>query len=378
MALSRRELLRSAPGVAVAAALAPQGPASARAEPLIVRMYEPRNLETPLSELFTGKTEKFFVRSHFAVPQLDATTFRLTVTGHVEKKLELSLDDLKAMDVVHRDILLECAGNGRVFLVPPVRGLQWGHGGVGQAKWTGIPLGAILERARVKPGAAEVVLIGADRGTVADPATPGAIPFDRGIPLSKAQKDETLIVWNMNDEPLTPAHGAPLRAIVGGWYGMASVKWLTQIVVLDRPHTGFWQTFDYSYWQRPAHAPPQLVPVTAIQPKAIITQPEAGAVLRAGQPLVVQGYAWAGENRVAKVEFSSDGGRTWTIVKDVTKSEPLQVSRWSHPFTPADKRAYSFVVRCTDDHGNTQAATRDPDRRSYMINHLIPIEVTAK
>ncbi|MCS6864722.1 MAG: sulfite oxidase [Gemmataceae bacterium] len=378
MALSRRELLRSAPAAAVAAAVVAQAPSSARAEPLIVRMHEPRNLETPLSELFSRQTEKFFVRSHFAVPALDAKTLRLSVTGHVEKNLELTLDDLQAMDVVRREILLECAGNGRVFLVPPVRGLQWGHGGVGQALWTGVPLGAILARARVKPGASDVVLIGADRGTVADPPTPGAIPFDRGIPLAKAQKDETLIVWQMNDEPLSPAHGAPLRAIVGGWYGMASVKWLTQIVVLDRPHTGFWQTFDYSSWHRPANAPPQLAPITAIQPKAIITQPEAGAILPVNQPLVVQGYAWAGENRVAKVEFSSDGGRQWTIVKEITKSEPFQFVRWSHPFTPTQKQTYAFVVRCTDERGNTQAATRDPDRRTYMINHLIPIEVIVK
>ena len=269
MSLSRRELFRTAPVALAAGGLLPRS-ARGGPEPLIVRMNEPRNLETPLSDLFSPGTDKFFVRSHFAVPAVDAKGFKLAVGGHVENNLELTLDDLKKMGAVSRDIVLECAGNGRVFLVPQARGLQWGHGAVGQAKWTGVPLGAVLERAKVRAGAGDVVLVGADQGAIADPATPGAINFDRGIPLKKATADETLLVWNMNDAPLTAGHGAPVRALVGGWYGMASVKWLTRVAVLDKPHTGFWQTIDYSVWERPKDAPPQLAPVTAIQPKAVM------------------------------------------------------------------------------------------------------------
>src|SRR6266540_2332400 len=228
--LSRRDLLRTAPVAAVATGLSARFASRASADPLIVRMQEPRNLETAPADLFSKDTEKFFVRSHFAVPEVDLKGFKLNVEGHVENKLELTLDDLKKMEPVSREIVLECAGNSRVFLVPQARGLQWGHGAVGIAKWTGVPLGAILERAKVKAGAGAVVLVGADKGTIADPATPGAINFDRGIPLAKAKKDETLLAWNMNDEPLTASHGAPLRALVGGWYGMASVKWLSRIV----------------------------------------------------------------------------------------------------------------------------------------------------
>jgi DMSO/TMAO reductase YedYZ molybdopterin-dependent catalytic subunit len=291
MSLSRRDLLRAAP--LVAAGLHPRFAAPARAadEPLIVRMQEPRNLETPHSLLFRGGTENFFVRSHFAVPEVDAKGFKLTVEGHVGNKLELTLADLKKMEAVSRDSVLECAGNGRVFLVPQARGLQWGHGAVGQAKWTGVALGAVLERAKVKAGAGDVVLVGADKGTIADPATPGTINFDRGIPLAKAKKDETLLAWNMNDDALTASHGAPLRAIVGGWYGMASVKWLSRIVVLDKPHTGFWQTMDYSVWERPKEGLPQLVPVTAIQPKAVITIPGPGAVLEVGKEYTITAAA---------------------------------------------------------------------------------------
>lgn len=374
MNLSRRELLRTAPVAALAAGFV--APRAARAEPLIVRMEQPRNLETPLSELFTGGTDKFFVRSHFAVPEVDAKGFKLAVEGHVENTLELTLADLKKMEAVSREIVMECAGNGRVFLVPQARGLQWGHGAVGQAKWTGVPLGAVLERAKLKAGAGDVVLIGADKGVIADPATPGAIHFDRGIPLAKAKRDETLLVWDMNGEALTPAHGGPLRALVGGWYGMASVKWLNRIVVLDKPHSGFWQTFDYSHWERPKDAPPRLIPVTAIQPKAVITSPEAGATVAVGEPQRIAGWAWAGENGVAKVEVSTDGGATWQATP--AKCEPFKSVRWLSGFVPKKKGPLKLLARCTDDKGNTQPEKRDTDRRTYMINHVVPVEVTVK
>jgi DMSO/TMAO reductase YedYZ molybdopterin-dependent catalytic subunit len=339
-------------------------------------MQEPRNLETPHSLLFSGGTENFFVRSHFAVPEVDPKTFKLTVEGHVENKLELTLDDLKKMGPVSRDGVLECAGNGRVFLVPPARGLQWGHGAVGQAKWTGVPLGAVLERAKVKAGAGDVVLVGADRGAIADPATPGTIHFDRGVPLAKAKKDETLVAWNMNDAPLTASHGAPLRAIVGGWYGMASVKWLSRIVVLDKPHTGFFQTFDYSVWERPKEGLPQLVPVTTIQPKAVLTTFGPGSELAVGREYIVTAAAWAGEHPVAKVEFSADGGKTWTAMEG--KGEAFKAWKWVTKFTPKAAGPLKLLARATDERGNTQPEKRDPDRRSYMINHLVPVDVTVK
>ncbi len=375
MSLSRRELLRAASVTALAGGLHTRFATRAGAEPPIVRMQEPRNLETPLSDLFSKDTGKFFVRSHFAVPKVDAKGFKLTVEGHVENKLELTLDDLKKMGEVSREIVLECAGNGRVFLVPQARGLQWSHGAVGQAKWTGVPLGAVLERAKLKAGTADVVLVGADKGTIADPATPGEIHFERSVPLSKAKKDETLLAWNMNDEPLPTAHGGPLRALVGGWYGMASAKWLTRIVVLDKPHTGFFQTLDYSIWKR-EHDLPQLVPVTAIEPKAVIVKPEAGAVLKAGMEYELSGFAWAGENTVAKVEVSLDGGTRWAPVK--AGAEAFKVGRWATSLTPTTAGPLKILARCTDDKGRTQSEKRDPDRRTYMINHLVPVEVTVK
>lgn len=375
---SRRDLLRTAPAAAVAAGLHSHLAFTSGAEPLVVRVREPRNLETPLSNLFSTDTEKFYVRDHFPAPTIDSKTFKLTVEGHVENKLELTLDELQKMEAVTREIVLECAGNGRVFLVPAARGAQWAYGAVGQAKWTGVPLGAILERAKLKAGAGDVVLIGADRGAItSDPPSPGAIHFDRGIPLAKAKKDEALVVWNMNEAALPAAHGGPLRAIVGGWYGMASVKWLSRIVVLDKPHGGFWQTMDYSYWVRGKDGLPQLTPLTAIQPKAVIASPVDGGTLKAGQANPITGFAWAGENAVAKVELSMDGGKSWSAAT-IGKSKPLEYTRWETTVTPQQKGPLKLLVRCTDDKGNTQPEKRDPDRRTYMINHLIPVDVTVK
>ena len=249
-----------------------------------------------------------------------------------------------------------------------------GNGAVGQANWTGVPLGALLDFAKVKPGAADVVLIGADKGD----RGPGHARHDQLRPRvpGEGPADGSLLAWKMNDEPLTPAYGGPLRAVIGGWYGMASVKWLSRIVVTDKPHAGFWQTFDYSVWDRTG-ASPQLVPVTAIQPKAVITSVGPGDVLAAGKAHTIKGLAWAGEQAVKKVEISTDGGKTWTPATHAAGA-PFIWTSWSAQITPSEKGVMALVARCTDDRGNAQPDKRDPDRRSYMINHLVPTEVVVK
>jgi DMSO/TMAO reductase YedYZ molybdopterin-dependent catalytic subunit len=376
LALSRRDVL-------LAAAALPFARRSARAEDftgMIVRQSEPQNLEMPFASLskWTVPTEQFYVRSHFPVPKLDPKEFKLVVEGHVENRLELTLEELKKLGEKSRPLTMECAGNGRVFLAPAVRGLQWAHGAVGNADWTGIPLGALLERAKPKAGASDVVLAGADRGAIAaDPATPGVIPYSRSLPLAKAKKDETVLAWGMNGEPLTAAHGAPLRAIIGGWFGMASVKWLNRIVVTDRPFQGYFQTMDYSYYVRPNGTDPETLPLTEMQPKAVIARPGPGEVLPLGKPVAVFGAAWAGESKVAKVELSADGGKTWTHVK-TDEPRPFCWVLWKHEWTPPAAGPAKLLVRCTDERGATQPEKRDPDRRSYAINHLIPVDVLVK
>ena len=374
---SRRDALR-------AAAALPFLPRAAAAQPdpaggMIVRMHEPQNLEMPFHTLAEWKvpTERFYVRSHFAVPKVDAAAYTLSVEGHVEQPFTVSLAELKKLPATARPLTLECAGNGRVYLVPQARGLQWGNGAVGNADWTGVPLAALLERARPKAGAAEVVLVGADTGTIADPASPGAIHFDRSLPLAKATRPEVLVAYQMNGADLTPAHGFPVRAVVGGWYGMASVKWLTRIVVTARPHTGFFQTLDYSYFVR-TPAGPVLVPVGEVQPKAAIARPGLHEVVPVGRPYSVAGAAWAGEHPVAKVEVSGDGGKTWAAAKLDGEPKPFTWVTWKFDWTPAAAGPAALVARCTDAAGATQPEKRDPDRRTYMINHLVPVEVLVR
>jgi len=375
--LSRRDLFRAAAALPFALRSAP----AADFTGMIVRQSEPQNLEMPFASLdeWIVPTERFYVRSHFPTPKLDPKEFRLVVEGHVENRLELTLDDVKKLGEATTPLTMECAGNGRVFLAPAVRGLQWAHGAVGNANWTGVPLGAILERAKPKAGASDVVLAGADRGAIAaDPATPGPIPFSRSLPLAKAKKDETRIAWGMNGEPLTAAHGAPLRAVVGGWFGMASVKWLQRIVVTDRPFQGYFQTMDYSQYVRPNGHDPETAPVTEMQPKAAIARPGPGEVLPLGKAATVFGAAWTGESAVAKVELSADDGKTWTEVKLDDKPKSFCWVLWKHEWTPKAAGPAKLLVRCTDARGGTQPAKRDSDRRSYAINHLISTYVTVK
>ena len=385
---TRREILKAAPLAAVpwfAGVSAGQG-----AEPIarpsafpgrVVRMLEPRNLEFPISALDEAitPTEQFFVRSHFAVPKIDVPTWKLKVEGLVENPLELSYDDILKLKSVSKPITLECAGNGRVFLTPAVRGLQWGFGGVSTGIWTGVEIAAVLDKAGVKPGATEVIFVGSDRGSItADPASPGPISFDRSIPLDKVLKPECLLAYKLNGEDLPPSHGSPLRSIIGGWFGMASVKWLSRIVVTDKPYGGFWQTLDYSYFERRDGGLPQLVPVTSIDPKAVIARPSLSEVVAVGKAYRIHGAAWAGEQRVREVDISVDGGKNWERTKLQEQKSPLAWAFWEYSWTPAARGPASLLVRCTDTNGNRQPDKRDPDRRSYKINHTVPVEVFVK
>jgi DMSO/TMAO reductase YedYZ molybdopterin-dependent catalytic subunit len=347
---------------------------------MTVRMQTPQNLEYPMTELqsFLTPTEQFYIRSHFPTPKLDAD-FSLTVSGHVETPLKLSLSELKALSQVEMPLTLECAGNGRVFLVPQVRGLQWANGAVGTATWGGVSLAAVLERAKLKPGAVEVLLVGADSGAVtSDPPSPGVIPFDRSIPITKAIKPETILATQMNGEPLTASHGAPLRAVIGGWFGMAAVKWLKQIIVLDKPYNGFWQSLDYSYFER-KNGLPSLTPITAMLPKAVIARPAMSEVIPVGKPYKITGVAWAGEEEIARVEISLDGGTTWADVTLMGEKKPFCWRLWEFVWAnPGPRGPVKLVAKATTTSGSTQPLTRDADRRTYMINHLVPTEVLVK
>jgi len=269
----------------------------------------PENSETPLADVhgWVTPTRLFFVRNHFDVPQLDVATWRLSVGGGVAKPLVLTRDELDAMPQRTLLATLECAGNGRSFLAQKVPGVQWAAGAVAHAEWSGVPLCDVLELAGVDDSAIEIVFEGADVGS--EPDHPELMHFARGLPLAKALHRDTILALRMNGEPLTPSHGFPVRLLVPGWYGVASVKWLTRIEASRVPFGGYFQTVKYTIKQNAASGQ-EIVPLGEMAVKSEIVRPFAGEALGWGKQRVF-GLAWAGEEPVAKVELSADGGKTW-------------------------------------------------------------------
>ncbi|MHA0036250.1 sulfite oxidase [Deinococcus sp. PESE-13] len=346
---------------------------------LITRQHHPDNLETPAHALLEPLTPAHYVRSHFAVPALDAAEFRLKVAGQVASPLSLSLAELRALPATTRTLTLECAGNGRVYLTPKASGVQWEVGAVGTAQWTGVPLRTLLERAGVADNAREVVLVGADEGQMDDPVkSPGHIYYSRSLPLSKAL-DNVLLAYEMNGEALTPAHGAPLRAIVPGWYGMAAVKWLTEIRVIDHAYQGYFQTVDYARWERQDGLPPVRVPLSEMRVKSQILTPAPHACVQAGEELELCGAAWTGGDRtVQRVEVSTDGGQSWQDAEWQQDAAPGVWRHWHLSWTPQQPGEVKLLSRATDSAGQVQPAAHDPHRGSYEVHHIVAVPVTVK
>ena len=224
----------------------------------------------------------------------------------------------------------------------------------------------------------EVILEGTDTGQInSDPKTPGPIPFARSLPIEKAKSGQVVLAYKMNGEALPAAHGFPMRAVVGGWYGMASVKWLKRIIVTDKPFNGYFQSFNYAYFER-RDGLPTLVPVTAIQPKAVLAPAGLNDVIPAGKPYRLFGAAWAGERAIQKVEVSMDCGKTWSKATLLAEPKPIQWVLWEYLWASPSSGKAAIVVRATDDSGRTQPATRNRDRLGYMINHLVPTAVEVR
>lgn len=347
---------------------------------LIVRQKSPQNTEFPFASLsdLLIPTELFFVRNHFPSPDLDARDWRLRVDGAVARPLELDLDSIKAMRSTTLTAVVECAGNGRVYYVPPKEGLQWQNGAVGNAAWTGVLLSEILEMAGVKPNAREVLLVGADSGVVdtnKKTASPGPIAFARSLPLEKAMAHSTILAHSMNEEPLTRDHGYPLRAVVGGWFGMAWVKWITHITVLEQPFLGYWQAREYFRWERNL-GEPSLVPLTEMEVKAQIARPVQGARLIAGQPYRIFGAAWGGEAAIRQVQVCTEDGSGWREASLLEKERPLAWRLWEYMWTPEKVGQYKLRCRAIDAAGRVQPDQQRSDFESYAANWIVPVEVT--
>jgi DMSO/TMAO reductase YedYZ molybdopterin-dependent catalytic subunit len=334
----------------------------------------PFNCEAALAALDADRItaiEDFYVRSNFPTPPYDPAAWRLVVDGLVEQPLSLRLEEVLALPERTLTATLECAGNGRTQMAPIPEGEPWGLGAVSTASWTGVPLAAVLERARLRPGAIEVRFEGADRGVPRNRTE--TINFERSLPLADALHPDVLLVTRMNGAPLTDEHGAPLRVLVPGWYGMASVKWLHRIEVLDRPFHGHYQTRQYVYERTGVAERP---PVRHMHVKALVTSPEPGALLPTG-PVEVRGFAWCGEAPITAVEVSVDAG-AWQPAEVVDEPRPYTWQRWCWIWPGAPAGRHSLRVRATAANGQTQPDQPDWNRLGYGNNAVTVTLVTVR
>lgn len=332
---------------------------------LVVVSRDPFNAETPLDEQIGVITPNplHYVRSHFADPE---PPDRLVVDGAVASPLLLTMEDVRALPSRSAIVTLECAGNGRAFLDPPAPGEPWRLGAVGTAEWTGVPLRTILGMARPGPRAVELLFHGADEGVPTDVGQ--RIAFERSLPTERAWSDDVLLAYAMNGEPLPPDHGAPLRLVVPGAYGMASVKWLVRITAVEEPFRGFYQADRYVI-----HG----APLGPIEPRAVVTWPSEGALLL-HQPFVIRGYCWSGTAPIARVEVSVDAGRSWAEATVADGLSRYAWRLWEFMFRPREAGEVTIVARACDVEGRVQPLSQHWSPLGYANNQAQAVRLSLK
>jgi sulfite oxidase len=342
---------------------------------MIVRSLRFVDLETPVEYFNSWLTPvpRFFVRNHMHEPsELNADNWRLTVGGEVEKPFTLTLAELSRVETHSVVNTLECAGNGRSLQRPQVPGIQWGKGAVSTARFSGPRLRDVLQRAALKSTGKHVMFRGLDE-------VPGKVPpFIRSIPIEKALDSDTLVATHMNGVPLTKHHGFPARALVPGWIGAASCKWLTEIKVLDSEFVGNFMSPAYRFPNQPgkpgeAVKPEDTHPLTALNVKSVISGPIDGASLKA-RGVAVHGAAWAGEADIVEVEVSTDGGGRWNTARLGHDHAHYAWRLWSYEWK-AKSGAYTILSRATDSRGRTQPATPVWNSSGYLYNAADQVKI---
>lgn len=343
---------------------------------LVVHRAHPLNCETSIPALVGGvvmPNAGFYLRNHFHIPNLDAENYRLTVGGLVERPLSLSPRELRGMRSHSLVVTLECAGNGRSMFDPPIEGEKWDFGAVSTAEWTGVPLVELLERARVRTDAREVVFRGADGGVVDE--RPEPIRFERSLRLDDANISDALVAYAMNGEPLPIPHGYPLRLIVPNWYAVTSVKWLTEIQLIDRQFDGFFQADRYWYQRERSAAATSVVsePVSLQRVRSLITEPSSDQQVQRGER-AIRGVAWSGMATIARVEVSVGNGG-WLEARLL--GEPRRGSwRWWELIARLDEPGILCVrARATDAAGHTQPDRAEWNRLGYGNNSIQRVQI---
>ena len=335
---------------------------------LLIHRVHPLNGETRIPDLTGGAvmpSGHFYLRNHFDMPALDNERYRLSVRGLVERPLDLSLRELHNLPSESRVVTLECAGNGRSLFDPAVPGEPWGLGAVSTAEWTGVPLVELLDRAGVQPAATELIFRGADGGRV--PGVEAPVRFERSLKVDEICDAGALLAYAMNGEPLSVPHGYPLRLIVPGWYAVASVKWLTEIVATDQVFDGYFQARKYWYeWVRDGCEDRE--PVSLLNVRALIATPEPGMSLPRGET-AIRGVAWSGAASIAKVEVSLNGG-PWQEARMIGERRRGAWQWWE--LLASLEQAGSLVVRAraTDTAGSTQPDHAEWNRLGYGNNSI--------
>jgi DMSO/TMAO reductase YedYZ molybdopterin-dependent catalytic subunit len=372
MPFDRRAFLR----LSAIASLAPSSLLAAERRLVQMNGY-PLDLETPLDLLtdYLTPVDLFFVRSHW-IPQVpDPKTWRLTVDGDVRRPTTLSLSDLRTLPRVETTCVLQCAGNGRGLQDPPMPGVQWRYGAVGNARWAGARLRDVLKSAGTNATARHVHLFGSD-------VPPGKVPpFHRSIEIEKAM-DDCILAYEMNGAPLTKEHGAPLRMVVPGWAGDHWMKWLVRIAPNAEPMKGFFMDTAYRWPLKPgepgvAFKPEEMKPLTELAVKSNITAYPARA--KAGHAYDIRGFAFSGAPDIARVELSDDDGASWKAAALDPRHAPYSWRLWHASWTPKRAGRVRLLARATDSRGAAQPRTTVWNQSGYLFNawHSVDVEVTS-
>lgn len=347
-------------------------------KPLLKRTFRPPNFETPavyFKEIYTPN-DAFFVRYHLAdIPQLNAQTWKLKIGGDaVNKPLEFTLDELKKgfeqMEIV---AVNQCAGNRRGLVQPPVPGIQWGYGAMGNARWKGVRLKDVLNKAGIKKNALEVAFDGADRGVFA------AVPdFTKSLPVEKALDENTLIAFAMNDEPLPHWNGYPARLVVPGWTGTYWIKHLSSIEAISKPYDGFWMKTAY---RLPNGAFPNLArfvsqeteanaPITEMTVNSLVTNIEDGQTFNFDQWVDVKGIAWDGGRGIERVEVSTESGKEWRRAELGKDYGRFSWRQWQYRFKPRNKGLHHIAVKAMNRDGASQSLHLIQNPGGYHHNRV--------
>jgi sulfane dehydrogenase subunit SoxC len=334
-----------------------------------------RNHGMPLEALRYDLTPPglHYLLIHYDIPEVDPDSWRLEIDGAVERPVTLSLDDLRSRPRVSASVTLECAGNGRALLEPRPISQPWLLEAVGNAEWTGTPLAPLIREAGVLEPAVDVAFAGLDHGVEGDVEQ----DYERGMPIDEAMRDDVLLAYEMNGQPLPPQHGFPLRLVVPGWYGMAHVKWLQRIRVLDEPFKGYQNVLGYR-WRFDEDDEPGM-PVRRIRVRSLMVPPGFPSFrprtrhVRPG-PVPLRGRAWSGSGSIVRVEVSTDGGAGWADAELGPEPPPHSWRAWSFTWEAAPGE-FELCSRATDAIGATQPLEPDWNVGGYTNNAVQRVPV---